>query len=378
MTNLGLKPPPAVIANNNSSYPTYPKNNNDKNILPVVLTVGDPLGIGPEITVKFLHWLSLNFQNQKEPNPFRPVIVVGCYQSLVSASQQLKLPLPRANHFIAYHPVSSQLQPGDISYQSLVLAVEAVAKDHGSFILTGPISKENLYRAGYAQGGHTEILETLSKQYYPNHFCKADMLFLYKNFRLLLLTRHVPLAKVSESLTDAGVTQSLLNLVRFFEVYTNIKKPQLKILGVNPHAGEICLLSTQSNLLAKSYCLGQSEIEPEESRALVPAIRRVNKLKRLSIPSPVAADAAFRGFNIETLQTDAFVAAYHDQGLVPFKLVAGMQAVNVTIGLPFLRTSVGHGTAPNIVGKGIATPESLIAAYQTGCQLIETKQLSYA
>jgi 4-hydroxythreonine-4-phosphate dehydrogenase len=141
----------------------------------------------------------------------------------------------------------------------------------------------------------------------------------------------------------------LENLAIFFRMQCQINSPRLCVLGVNPHAGEL--------------------EGDEETRILKPALKLVSQKFGFGIEAPVAADAAFRHFDINRLDYDAYVAAYHDQGLIPFKMVAGLNAVNVTIGLPFLRTSVSHGTAPDIAGQGIADPCSLIEAYEAAIQL---------
>jgi 4-hydroxythreonine-4-phosphate dehydrogenase len=217
-------------------------------------------------------------------------------------------------------------------------------------LVTGPISKEHLHDANVPFSGHTEILQHLARQMYHQPY-QSDMLFLYKQFRMLLLTRHVPLRKVSETLSIKGVMRSLDNLAHFFQAHCKINSPRLCMLGVNPHAGELD--------------------GDEEDRILKPAIQLISKKYGFGIEPPMAADAAFRHFDVDRLAYDAYVAAYHDQGLIPFKMVAGLSAVNVTIGLPFLRTSVSHGTAPDIAGQGIADPSSLIAAYEAAIQLTQ-------
>jgi 4-hydroxythreonine-4-phosphate dehydrogenase len=175
------------------------------------------------------------------------------------------------------------------------------------------------------------------------------MLFLYGSFRMLLLTRHVALRRVSETLSVPDVTQSLDSLCLFLRERCGLPSPRLCILGVNPHAGEL-----------------EGE---EEEQILKPAMAVISRKYAIEIEPPAAADAVFRGFNAARPPYDAYVAAYHDQGLIPFKMAAGFKAVNVTIGLPFLRTSVSHGTASDIVGKGVADPGSLICAYQAAIDL---------
>ncbi len=305
------------------------------------LTIGDYTGIGPEITARFLaHQADL-------PDDGVRLRIFGDIANLVHTADALGIELPEGHRF-DYEDLqhsrftAHQKLPGQVAYESIEAAVSEISAGHAQALVTGPISKENLHLAGIPFTGHTEMLQQLARKSYGQTF-QSDMLFVYRQFRMLLLTRHVALRKVSESLSIREVTQSLSNLAEFFQTVCQIQTPRLCILGVNPHAGEI-----------------DGE---EEERIIKPALKGVAQKYGFGIEPPVAADAAFRHFDIERLQYDAYVAAYHDQGLIPFKMVAGLNAVNVTIGLPFLRTSVSHGTAPDIVGQGIADPCSLIAAY---------------
>lgn len=309
------------------------------------LTIGDPTGIGPEIAVKFLHaWSQL-------PTHVRAnLIVLGDMANLRWTAGQLGIVLPSS---ALWRAVDTQSNPakssGQVAYDALEQAVTLIHQGHARALVTGPLSKENLQAAGLNFSGHTEILEALANRFYPESDYQSDMLFVYRQFRMLLLTRHVPLREVSAALTVPGVVRSLTSLLTFLQAYGGVPRPRLGVLGVNPHAGELD--------------------GTEEAQVLRPALARVAEQFGFGQEPPMAADAAFRGFDINRMAYDAYVAAYHDQGLIPFKLVAGLQAVNVTIGLPFLRTSVSHGTAPDIVGQGVADPASLMAAYESACQL---------
>lgn len=310
------------------------------------LTIGDSTGIGPEITAKFL-------QQGTFPESGASLIVFGDIAALEQTAGRLGIVLPEGGH-IRYESMQnsgvSLKTPGQIAYESLEAAVTEMHRGNAHALVTGPISKDQLQASGIPFSGHTEILQHLARSYYQHPY-QSDMLFLYKQFRMLLLTRHVPLRKVSEALSIKGVTRSLENLAHFFQNQCRINSPRWCILGVNPHAGEL--------------------EGDEEERILKPALKLVSEKFGFGIEPPVAADAAFRHFDIDRLPYDAYVASYHDQGLIPFKMVAGLNAVNVTIGLPFLRTSVSHGTAPDIAGQGIADPCSLIEAYRTAVQLTQ-------
>lgn len=312
----------------------------------ICLTIGDPTGIGPEIMVKFLQHAAL----QDGP----PLLVYGDIKQLTRTAENLLHTRLPENPRIRYENVQSDdchgpaKSPGQIAYDSLEAAVSAIHRGEARILVTGPISKENLQASGIEFSGHTEILQHLARRFWQKPY-QSDMLFLYRNFRMLLLTRHVALRKVSETLSAKGIMQSLGNLITFMRENAGIQQPRLCVLGVNPHAGELD--------------------GDEEERILNPALKLTSDQYDLPIAPPMPADAAFRHFDINHLAYDAYVAAYHDQGLIPFKMVAGLSAVNVTIGLPFLRTSVSHGTAPDIVGLGLADPVSLIEAYQTAVQL---------
>jgi len=305
----------------------------------ICLTIGDPTGVGPEITAKFLQQINLNAR----------LLVLGDIPHLERTAAQLQISLPQSEN-IAYENHASE-QPGSVAYACLEAAVSKIHRNEATILVTGPISKENLQNAGIAFSGHTEILQHLARKLYKRPY-QSDMLFIYRQFRMLLLTRHVALRKVSEELSIPHIQQSISNLATFLKEHNGIERPRLCVLGVNPHAGEL-------------------EDGDEEERILKPALQLVSKKYNFVIEPPQPADAAFRHFDINNLSYDAYVAAYHDQGLIPFKMVAGLSAVNVTIGLPFLRTSVSHGTAPDIVGQGLADPSSLMAAYELACSLMK-------
>lgn len=311
------------------------------------ITPGDPTGIGPEITVKFLHGALSRFSDHT-------FVVIGSMAALEQAAACCDMSLPQTGQ-VTYIPVEGRL-PGEISYRAIEMAVENLVAGEADALVTGPIAKSNLQDAGILAHGHTEILEMLARKHYPSLKPKAEMLFLYQQFRLMLLTRHIPLRRVATELQSANLKLPCETLQHFLADQAGIVKPNIAILGVNPHAGEIGGV--------------------EETLVLQPLIQDLNQQGVAHWAGPFAADAFFRGFRPETSPYQAVVAAYHDQGLIPFKLIAGYDAVNVTIGLPFIRTSVGHGTAADIVGKGIASERSLIQAVDTAIQLAATQKTS--
>ncbi len=317
-----------------------------------LLTMGDPTGIGAEITLKVLY--PLFGAEAKAPPPFR-LTVVGAVDHLAHTAQQLGWPSPPEHPQLAYHAIAGhwQQEAGLISYQAVAHAVQAMAQGEAQGLVTGPICKANLWRNGVAYAGHTEMLEALAKTHYPSFFeahphTAAHMIFVYEHFRLLLLSRHLPLAQVPAFLSQhaAAAQEAMACFGRFLSDTLHCPHPTLALLGLNPHAGEI----------------GGTE----EAEVLLPLMERLNASGQLTVQGPHPADAFFRRFDPHVAGCNkgvqAVVACYHDQGLIPMKLLGGLAAVNVTIGLPFLRTSVSHGVAQDVVGQGVACHSSLLAA----------------
>jgi 4-hydroxythreonine-4-phosphate dehydrogenase len=310
------------------------------NAITLCLTPGDPTGIGPEITVK---WLA----HHQAHYPSLHLHVIGNLAALEKAANQLGTPLPTSQQ-IVYQDIPGST-PGEIAYQSLETSVACIASGQAHGLVTGPIVKHHLAAAGIMAAGHTELLTLLCRQYYPAFKSHAQMLFVYGAFRLLLLTRHVPLSRVSATLGSQNNRGIIETLCHFLRDYLGITYPRLALLGVNPHAGELDGV--------------------EETLILAPLIAHVHQQGWATVEGPFAADAFFREPDHISGQYDSVVASYHDQGLIPFKLLAGYQAVNVSIGLPFIRTSVGHGAALDIAGQGKATETGLTAAIDTAISL---------
>jgi 4-hydroxythreonine-4-phosphate dehydrogenase len=306
------------------------------------LTIGDPQGIGPEITAKLL-------RDYPIPEGQR-LVIIGHLPTLEDEAHRLEIELPEPSEQLIYTNIQGnpKAESGAIAYMALEKGVELIHRGHAKALVTGPISKEYLKKSGIPYAGHTEILEAMARNYYKMD-CQADMLFLYRAFRVLLLTRHVPLRQVSQKLNIPLVVRSLTNLVNFLQTHQGILAPRLCMLGVNPHAGEIG---------------GE-----EERDILIPALQAISRSFNLFYNPPVAADGAFRGFDIDNVPFDTYIAPYHDQGLIPIKMIAGLATVNVTIGLPFLRTSVSHGMGYDIVGQGVADHSSLLEALKTAVSL---------
>ncbi len=287
----------------------------------IIITTGDPNGIGAEITVKALKKLDL---------PARDILLVSNRKVLDFYGNLDK------DYEICEIPFDEEVQPGKVTkaagefcFQSLKKACEL----KGRAIVTAPVAKNALHLAGHNFNGQTEILQ----EFLAHDGQLAEMLFVAENFRVLLLTRHCALKDVT--LTKELVIEKIMNLQKFFAEKLGITKPKFALCGLNPHAGE-------------GGILGREEIE-----ILQPAVE-VLRGCGINITNPLPADTLF----IKYADYDCIIANYHDQGLIPIKTVAGAKTVNMTIGLDVIRTSPGHGTAFDIAGKNHADETGMIEA----------------
>ena len=296
----------------------------------LVITTGDPNGIGTEITIKALNKLDLPSDN----------VVLISNKKIIDYYGELN-----KDYEILEIPFNSEINPGkvcaecgDFSFQAVKKACEIGAKA----IVTAPVAKNSLYLAGHKFNGQTEILQ----KYLAHNKQLAEMLFLARDFKVLLLTRHVALKDIN--LTKEIVVEKILNLRKFFKQHFKTENPKFALCGFNPHAGEDGILGR------------------EEINILNPAVEELHQ-KGVNITKPLPADTLFvdaaREYFSNSPQTyDCYIANYHDQGLIPIKTVAGNKTVNMTIGLDVIRTSPGHGTAFDIAGKNIADETSMIEA----------------
>lgn len=297
----------------------------------IAITTGDPNGIGAEITIKALNILDIPedkiviLSNKK---------ILDFYGKLDKNYEIIEIPYDAK----AIRPGELTKEAGEFSFNSLKKVCEIKPKA----IVTAPVAKKALYLAGHKFNGQTEILQ----KYLSHNNQLAEMLFVAGNFRVLLLTRHCALKDIN--LTKELVIKKIENLVKTFDEQFKITNPKFALCGFNPHAGEDGILGR------------------EEQDILIPAVEALNK-EGINITKPLPADTLFikaakHYFNNEKDEFDCYIANYHDQGLIPIKTVAGESTVNMTIGLDIIRTSPGHGTAFDIAGKNIASPNGMIAA----------------
>ncbi len=296
---------------------------------PLVLTQGDPRGVGPELL------LQLAAEGELREGD----VVVGSPARL--AARAAALPQPWAAP--GWARVRTCLDaveaddPGQAQVRALARGVDLVLERPGCALVTAPIDKRACHDAGFAFPGHTEYLAERAGG------AEVAMLMVGPRLRVVPVTIHVPLREVASGLrVEAIVSAGRLLLAALRERFARAQ-PRLGVLGLNPHAGDRGLFGD------------------EEARIIEPAVAILRREHaHAEIVGPVAADAAFPAHAHG--RYDAILAMYHDQGLGPFKLLHHADGVNMTLGLPFVRTSPDHGTALDIAGRGIADPSSMRAA----------------
>ena len=326
----------------------------------IAITMGDPAGIGPEIIAKALLKTDVY-------EVCRPLVLgdVGCLEmasrSVGSLSFQLissASEVAGGQGVIEVMPVSElredsclpgqpTLAGGKAMVEYILKAVELAASGQVSAMVNGPISKALMHQAGYEFEGHTELLAHLTgtKDYV--------MMLAGERLRVSLATIHCALAEVPRKLNKDLIVKTIGITYQALERDFGIDKPRVAVAALNPHAGE-------SGLFGR-----------EETEIIQPAVEE-SKNKGLSVEGPFPADTLF--YHAVNGGFDAVVAMYHDQGLIPLKLLHFSDAVNLTLGLPIVRTSVDHGTAYDIAGKGLADPSSLIAAIKMAAQIASARQ----
>ncbi len=313
---------------------------------PIAITTGEPAGIGPEIALRAA-------QAQA-----RPCVLLGDRALLEHTARALKLPWPPPSPCSVLHePVLQPVVPGHPSpanagyvLKLLDRAVRGCRSGEFGAIATAPVHKATMNEAGIAFSGHTEYLAAAT-----GARCVVMML-VGAGLRVALATTHLPLAKVAAAITPELIGLTLDVLHHELTSRFGIPRPHIAVAGLNPHAGE-------------SGFLGREEIE-----VIGPAIAAARR-RGIDADGPWPADTLFVPARAGSV--DAIVAMYHDQGLAPLKYASFGHAVNVTLGLPLVRTSVDHGTALDLAGTGQADPSSMVAAIELAAQLAATQVSPY-
>lgn len=311
-------------------------------VLPIALTCGEPAGIGPELAVAARASLgkAVPFFWMGDPRHLPPGTA---FQEILSPQAASAVPdqlLPVLRHEFAAPSSPGQPNPANAAgiIDVIARAVELVQHGHASAICTSPINKKALKDgAGFAFPGHTEYLAHLAG------IGQVVMMLACKELRVVPVTIHIPIAEVSVALTAERLETTIRiardGLMREF----GIPAPRMAVAGLNPHAGE-------------GGTMGREEID-----VISPVLERLRG-EGFILSGPLSADTMFHA--AARARYDVAICMYHDQALIPIKTLDFYGGVNVTLGLPFIRTSPDHGTGFDIAGRGIARPESLIAALQ--------------
>ncbi|MBN2349148.1 MAG: 4-hydroxythreonine-4-phosphate dehydrogenase PdxA [Bacteroidales bacterium] len=314
----------------------------------VGITMGDPSGIGPEIILK-------SFEKEKIRNS--RIVVIGDFQIMMAAYKMLKITSYKLNRALNFNecifspgilnvldlqlididefrPGSVQANSGLAAYKCIQKAVELVLNKDINAITTAPLNKEAMYLAGKKFPGHTELLASLSgaRDY--------AMLLYDSKLRVIHVSTHISLLEAITSLNRKRI-ETVIRLADIFMKRILKDKPRIAVAGINPHAGEKGLFGN------------------EEIKTIIPAVEHM-KASGIGVEGPIPPDTVF--LQAVEGKYDIVVAMYHDQGHIPLKLLGFNTGVNVTIGLPFIRTSVDHGTAFEIAWQGKANENSMVEA----------------
>ena len=323
---------------------------------PLAMTMGDPAGIGPELALAA--W--------RQSTPSAPFFVLAAPAVLAAAARRLGFEAPiietdtatAAAIFVKGVPVVPlaspvEAEPGRPSaanaaatIESIGRAVETVRNGEARAVVTNPIAKAVLYEAGFKFPGHTEYLGELALAWGAPAF---PVMMIWSNVLAVApVTIHIPLAEAPRALSVELIVKTARVVDRDMRARFGVARPRLAFAGLNPHAGE-------------GGAMGREEIE-----IIAPAIEAL-RAEGIDAVGPLPADTMFHPK--ARARYDVALTMYHDQGLIPVKALAFDEGVNVTLGLPFVRTSPDHGTAFDIAGKGLANPASLIAAVKLADRL---------
>jgi 4-hydroxythreonine-4-phosphate dehydrogenase len=320
----------------------------------IAITPGEPAGIGPDIVLQIAAQQTFPVEIVAIANAALMVerakqlgiaikIIPFDFQQPVKPHQPGKLlvwDVPLAKPCLA-----GVLETANAPYvlKTLEIAAENCLKQHFSAMVTGPVHKGMINQAGIAFSGHTEFLA---------QFCNTKsvvMMLIASNLRVALLTTHLPLREVPQAITATRLTETLKILQRALQQQFHIPQPRILVAGLNPHAGE-------------GGHLGHEEIE-----IITPTLMQLRE-QGLQLIGPLPADTLFTPYHLN--QADAVLCMYHDQGLPVLKYAGFGHAVNITLGLPIIRTSVDHGTALDLAGTGKAESGSLLTAIELAVELL--------
>tara|TARA_B100001057_G_scaffold486285_2_gene567232 strand:- start:455 stop:1462 length:1008 start_codon:yes stop_codon:yes gene_type:complete len=317
------------------------------NKLPIIITSGEPSGIGAEIIIKAY---------KKIKNKI-PCILMGDEKFLKKIAIKNNVSLQKIKKPKEYKNFNDKLCVLNFDYdiepipgkpnkrnskkviENIVNCTKLVLNNECSALVTAPIDKGILKEGTlFEYPGHTEFISNLCK-----NKTSPIMMMMSKNLKVTTITTHIPLKDVSKEINPSKIFQFIKILNSEIELKFNIIKPKILVTGLNPHAGE------------------RGKIGDEEQKIILPTIEKLKK-SNINIYGPVSADTAFLKKNLDFF--DVFVCMYHDQALIPIKILDFFGSINVTLGIPIIRTSPDHGTAYDIAGKNASNPDSMIFAIE--------------
>lgn len=329
----------------------------------LALTLGEPAGIGPDITIAA--WLK---RREVDLPPFYLIgdsAFIKARAALLNATIEVvdvkpedasavfadALPVVKTGIAATAQPGQPDDSSAQVAIASIRHAVADVIEERASAVVTNPIAKSVLYRAGFSHPGHTEFLAQLSAA--VNGTVPHPVMMLWSpDLAVVPVTIHLPLRDAVTQLTTDLIVKTARIVAADLKARLGIANPRLAISGLNPHAGEDGTLGT------------------EDQSIIAPAIAALRQ-DGIDVRGPLPADTMFHAGARKTY--DCAICMYHDQALIPIKTIAFDDGVNVTLGLPFIRTSPDHGTAFDIAGTGRANPSSLIAALRLAARMAASK-----
>jgi len=322
---------------------------------PILLTSGEPAGVAPEITL--MAWAALRHEPQqtfaligdaaywRQRNSGAPIHEITALDQAASCFAEA---LPVLHRPLAAHPLPGTIHAATAPQVIAAIdeAVELAFAGDISAMVTNPIHKDALYAAGFRHQGHTDYLAHLAAGY--GRSVQEVMMLVADDLRTIPVTVHIPLKDVPVQLTAASIIAQARVTAADLQRYFGIATPRLAFTGLNPHAGE-------------NGAMGREEID-----IIIPALNQLRQ-EGYTVIGPLSADTAFHAE--ARAAYDAILCMYHDQALIPVKTLDFYGGVNVSLGLPFIRTSPDHGTALGIAGRHIANPKSLIAAIRLAARM---------
>ncbi len=321
----------------------------------ILITVGDPNGIGPEVVLKSIQKVDykhcvlitsinvLKYYSQKYEYDIE-FNQLNAKDDIENNFVENRLNVFNINYPMEITPGEESMEGGELALKSIEQSVELVKSGTSNVLLTGPVSKSaiKIHRDDFI--GHTDYL---AEQFGTKNY---NMMLMSDKMRVVLVTTHLPISSVSDAITEEKVKTAIRNAYQFLKFIDDER--EIAVCGLNPHAGE------------------SGTIGFEDEEIIAPAIDECNRMG-INVSGPYPADSLFP--NVYENRFGLYIAMYHDQGLVPLKLLSFGKSVNMTLGLPFHRVSVDHGTAFDIAGKGIARSSSFLEALKWSFKLAEIK-----